>query len=124
MAAWLCSPATCPTISPRWRPLRRSPALPRSKVPDAIDDAAPVRADRSRWLPGSVRRQRARLFRRDGAHYAGRRPFHVRRFPMPSMTLRPYAPTDRDGCLALFAGNVPDYFAELERADFIETLDR
>ena len=42
---------------------------------------------------------------------------------MPSMTLRPYAPTDRDACLALFAGNVPDYFAELERADFIETLD-
>ena len=43
---------------------------------------------------------------------------------MPSMTLRPFAPTDRDACLALFASNVPDYFAELERADFIETLDR
>lgn len=39
------------------------------------------------------------------------------------MRLRPYVPADRAACLALFSSNVPDYFAELERADFIQTLD-
>lgn len=37
--------------------------------------------------------------------------------------LRRYRASDRAACLALFAGNVPDYFAELERADFLATLD-
>lgn len=39
------------------------------------------------------------------------------------MRLRRYLPADRAACLALFTSNVPDYFAELERADFIQTLD-
>lgn len=39
------------------------------------------------------------------------------------MHLRPYTPADREACLALFASNVPDYFAQIERDDFIDTLD-
>ena len=39
------------------------------------------------------------------------------------MRLRRYTPVDRDACLALFASNVPDYFAQIERADFVQTLD-
>ena len=39
------------------------------------------------------------------------------------MTLRPYTPADRDACLALFASNVPDYFAQIELDDFVDTLD-
>lgn len=38
--------------------------------------------------------------------------------------IRPYAASDRDGCLALFDGNVPRFFAPSERADFARFLDR
>lgn len=37
--------------------------------------------------------------------------------------VRPWRPDDRARCLALFDGNVPDYFAVKERADFIAFLD-
>lgn len=39
------------------------------------------------------------------------------------MALRPYTTADRDACLALFASNVPDYFAQIELDDFVDTLD-
>jgi GNAT superfamily N-acetyltransferase len=39
------------------------------------------------------------------------------------MHLRAYTPADREACLHLFASNVPDYFARIERADFEHTLD-
>lgn len=39
------------------------------------------------------------------------------------MEVRPYAPTDRDSCLALFDSNTPDNFAPQERADFEAWLD-
>ena len=39
------------------------------------------------------------------------------------MRLRDYQPADREACLALFEGNVPDYFAPTERADFEAFLD-
>ncbi|ALN81692.1 GNAT family N-acetyltransferase [Lysobacter antibioticus] len=42
---------------------------------------------------------------------------------MSAPSLRRYRAEDRAACLALFDSNVPDYFAELERADFIRTLD-
>lgn len=37
--------------------------------------------------------------------------------------VRAYTSADRPACIALFDGNVPDYFAEIERADFLATLD-
>ena len=37
--------------------------------------------------------------------------------------VRAWRPDDRAQCLALFDGNVPDYFAPRERADFIAFLD-
>ncbi len=37
--------------------------------------------------------------------------------------VRAWRPDDRAQCLALFDGNVPDYFAPKERADFIAFLD-
>ena len=37
--------------------------------------------------------------------------------------VRPYRPQDRAACLALFESNVPEYFADAERADFIDQLD-
>ena len=37
--------------------------------------------------------------------------------------LRPYTPTDREACLALFDSNVPAYFAPHERDDFVTFLD-
>ncbi|MBO9664557.1 GNAT family N-acetyltransferase [Dokdonella sp.] len=37
--------------------------------------------------------------------------------------VRQYRPQDRAACLALFESNVPEYFAEAERADFIDQLD-
>lgn len=37
--------------------------------------------------------------------------------------LRPYRATDRAACLRLFESNVPDYFAPIEREDFIATLE-
>ncbi|MGO1068459.1 GNAT family N-acetyltransferase [Lysobacter sp. CA199] len=39
------------------------------------------------------------------------------------MHLRNYSPADREACLALFTSNVPEYFAQIERADFIHTLE-
>ncbi|WP_282778087.1 GNAT family N-acetyltransferase [Nocardia sp. CC201C] len=39
------------------------------------------------------------------------------------LRLRPYDETDRAGCLALFDGNVPEFFAPRERDDFVEFLD-
>ena len=38
------------------------------------------------------------------------------------MTPRPYRPTDFAACLALFDGNVPQFFAATERADFADFL--
>ncbi len=39
------------------------------------------------------------------------------------MDLRPYVPTDRDACLAIFDSNVPDFFKSHERRDFEAFLD-
>lgn len=39
------------------------------------------------------------------------------------MSLRRYRAEDRAACLALFDGNMPEYFAANERAEFVETLD-
>ena len=39
------------------------------------------------------------------------------------ITIRPYGPADREGCLAIFDGNTPDAFAPHERADFSGFLD-
>ena len=38
-------------------------------------------------------------------------------------THRPYQPSDREACLALFESNVPRFFHAGERQDFIEFLD-
>ena len=43
---------------------------------------------------------------------------------MPEFAFRPYAPADRTACLAIFDGNVPEYFAQEERAGFVEFLER
>ena len=40
------------------------------------------------------------------------------------MRIRPYEPADRAACLALFDGNVPDYFTGADRADFAAFLER
>lgn len=42
---------------------------------------------------------------------------------MNTVSLRDYAASDRDACVALFESNVPTYFAAHELADFLETLD-
>ena len=39
-------------------------------------------------------------------------------------TARPYAPADRDACLALFDSNVPEFFTTEERPGFADWLDR
>lgn len=39
------------------------------------------------------------------------------------MLLRPHHPADRGACLAAFDSNVPAFFAESERAGFVEYLD-
>ena len=39
------------------------------------------------------------------------------------MDLRPYTAADRDGCLAVFDSNTPDFFAPSERADYEKFLD-
>jgi predicted GNAT family N-acyltransferase len=39
------------------------------------------------------------------------------------LSLRRYRAEDRAACLALFDGNMPEYFAADERAEFVETLD-
>lgn len=36
----------------------------------------------------------------------------------------PYAPGDRDACLAVFDENCPEFFAPNERADYADFLDR
>ena len=38
--------------------------------------------------------------------------------------IRPYAPSDRSACLALFDSNTPDFFAPHERNEFAGFLDR
>ena len=40
-----------------------------------------------------------------------------------AVNFRPWRPADRDIGLALFDSNVPKYFAEQERKDFIELID-
>ncbi len=40
------------------------------------------------------------------------------------MDLRPYLPSDRSACLALFDSNVPEFFDPAERAGFESFLDR
>jgi N-acetylglutamate synthase-like GNAT family acetyltransferase len=37
---------------------------------------------------------------------------------MPEVLTRPYAPPDLTACLAVFDGNVPDFFAPTEREEF------
>lgn len=37
---------------------------------------------------------------------------------MPEIVSRPYEATDLTGCLAVFDGNVPDFFADAEREEF------
>ena len=39
------------------------------------------------------------------------------------MDLRPYLPTDRRGCLAIFDSNVPHYLSPAERLSFEKFLD-
>ena len=39
------------------------------------------------------------------------------------MSLRAYTPEDRPACLALFDGNVPEFFLATERQDFLDSLD-
>ncbi|WP_129713983.1 GNAT family N-acetyltransferase [Pedobacter sp. SYP-B3415] len=39
------------------------------------------------------------------------------------MTLRPYEPADRPGCLRVFYSNVPEYFAPAEIDDFTAYID-
>jgi GNAT superfamily N-acetyltransferase len=39
------------------------------------------------------------------------------------MKFRQYAPTDRDACLALFDSNVPEFFLESERDEFLGGID-
>lgn len=41
----------------------------------------------------------------------------------PTMHVRDYTPADRDGCLAIFDSNVPDFFVTAERGDFAGFLD-
>ncbi len=43
---------------------------------------------------------------------------------LESMTIRPYLTTDREACLAIFDSNLPEYFAEGERAYYLAFLDR
>lgn len=39
------------------------------------------------------------------------------------MRIREYTPADREGCLAIFDSNVPEFFVPAERADFTEFID-
>ena len=39
------------------------------------------------------------------------------------MDVRPYVPTDRDACLAVFDSNAPEFFLAHERAEFESFLD-
>lgn len=40
----------------------------------------------------------------------------------PDVSIRPYAPSDFGSCLDLFDGNVPEFFAAAERAEFVAFL--
>lgn len=40
------------------------------------------------------------------------------------MTYRPWLPADRDRCLAIFDGNLPQYFTPADRVPFVEFLER
>lgn len=42
----------------------------------------------------------------------------------PTVSIRPYQPNDRHGCLAIFLSNVPAYFAPAEQPDFEAYLDQ
>ena len=39
------------------------------------------------------------------------------------ISVRDYVAADRDACLRLFGGNVPDFFAEVERPEYCDFLD-
>lgn len=41
---------------------------------------------------------------------------------MAKIEIRTFQPNDRDGCLAIFDANTPEYFAQVERAAFEEFL--
>ncbi len=41
-----------------------------------------------------------------------------------NLSFRDYSPADREGCLDLFDSNIPEFFSESEREDFIHFLDR
>lgn len=41
-----------------------------------------------------------------------------------SYSVREYTPADREGCLEVFTSNIPEFFSESEREDFIGFLDR
>lgn len=41
-----------------------------------------------------------------------------------NLTFRAYRPTDEAGCLEIFTSNIPEYFSEEEREDFIDFLRR
>ncbi len=41
----------------------------------------------------------------------------------PQSGFRPYSPSDRQACLAIFEANCPDFFAPNERADYQRFLD-
>lgn len=43
--------------------------------------------------------------------------------PTRSPPMRPYAPEDREACLALFDSNVPDFFRPQEREEYVAWLD-
>jgi hypothetical protein len=44
--------------------------------------------------------------------------------PATGLQLRPFTPADRDACLAIFDSNLPKFFKEHERPDFVAFLDR
>lgn len=41
-----------------------------------------------------------------------------------NLTFRAYRPTDEAACLDIFTSNIPEYFSEEEREDFIDFLHR
>jgi ribosomal protein S18 acetylase RimI-like enzyme len=41
-----------------------------------------------------------------------------------NLTFREYTLTDREGCLDVFNSNIPEFFSESERDDFIDFLNR
>ena len=41
-----------------------------------------------------------------------------------NLSFRDYAPADREGCLDVFDSNIPEFFSESEREDFVGFLER